>query len=63
MAGAVAVVIVNTDKNLVRLPAPPEYDTKGIRIPTFIVAPALMDIMPEYMHDFTPVARVLLFDP
>ena len=62
-AKAAGVIIVNTDKNLIRLPAPPEFDLRVVRIPTVLVTPAFLDVMPKYLGDPAPLARLMLYDP
>ena len=62
LAKAVAVIVINTDKNLIRVPAPPELDTKVIRIPTVMVPPSFMDIMPKYWQDAPPLVRLVMYE-
>lgn len=62
-AKALGVIIINTDKNLVRLPAPPEFDLRVVRIPTVLVPPTFEAVMPKFANDPTPVGRMILYDP
>lgn len=63
MARAIAVIIVNTDKNLVRLPAPPDLDVKVIKIPTVLVQPAFLEVMPKHSSlQPSPLGRMIMFE-
>jgi hypothetical protein len=61
-ARAVAVIVINTDKNLLRVPAPPELDPRSFKIPTVLVSKNFSSIIPEYPHQFQPMARMVMFD-
>lgn len=62
LSKAIAVIIVNTDKNLLRLPAPPELDPKSVRIPTVLVTPAFMDAMPKHIFETPPLGRMIMHE-
>jgi hypothetical protein len=62
LSKAIAVIIVNTDKNLLRLPAPPDLDPKSVRIPTVLVSPVFMDAMPKHIFETPPLGRMIMHE-
>ncbi len=61
-AKAIGLIVINTDKNLLRVPAPPELDPRSFRIPTVIVSKNFSSIIPEYPHQYQPMVRMVTFE-
>lgn len=44
------------------MPSPPGVDLKQFRIPSVMVPPVFLEIMPKYRHEFSPLVRLIEYD-